>query len=96
MTKLGLERLKYRNCLVTVLSSSMTSLTPFDSKGKATMQTFPWQVLLSVCGSVGQQDTWLSKIPSGKPALALPAGHGHLQALGKQSCRLKRREGSVE
>lgn len=34
MTKLGLERLKYRNCLVTILSSSITSLTPFDSKAK--------------------------------------------------------------
>lgn len=85
MTKLGPERLKYRKCLVTILSSSMTSLTPFDSKGKATMQIFPWQVLLSVCGSVGQRDTWLSKIPSGRPALALPAGRRHLQALRKQS-----------
>lgn len=85
MTKLGHERLNYRKCLVTSLSSSMTSLTPFDLKGKATMQIFPWQVLLSVCGSAGLCDTWLSKIPSGRPALALPAGHGHLQELRRQS-----------
>jgi len=74
----------------------MTSLTPFDSEGKATMQIFPRQVLLSVCGSVGQQDTWLSKILSGSPALALPAGRGHLQALRKQSWRLKRQQGPME
>lgn len=69
----------------------MTSLTPFDSKGKATKQIFPWQVLLSVCGSAGLCDTWLSKIPSGRPALTLPALKGTAPA-GAQKAKLKIKE----
>lgn len=57
MTKLCHERLKYRKCLVTILSSSMTSLTPFDSKGKVTMQISPGRF----CSVFAAQ--WGSKTP---------------------------------